>query len=171
MSWPVAKFTPPPLIMWSASNRVVHFVSSRFFGYHYVWCSPVFDASALGRYARGAGQPPSSDPVSIYRNLHAAVQRKDEHNPTIQRQRTTLAAVALKLSAGGQISDDAAKEVIAYVEATTVSDWVPLIYAIPYAPVSGRVLAVPRTDRASAEPEYVIPDLVEGEFDIIEPMP
>ena len=171
VSWPVARIHPQPLILWSASNRVVHFVNSRFFGYHYSWCSPVFDASAVGRYARGAGQPPSSDPVTIYRNLHAAVTRRDEHDPHIARQKKTLASVALQLSAGGSISDEDAKEVVAYLDATAIADWWPVIYVIPYAPVAGRVLAVPRTDRASAEPEYVIPDLKADEFEVIEPLP
>jgi hypothetical protein len=169
--WPVAVFNPKPLLLWSASNHVVHFVASRYFGYHYVWCSPVFDASAVGRYSVGFGQPPSSDPASIYRALHAAVIRRDEHDHNMQRQKAKLKAVALELSQEGRISVDTAREIVAYLDATHISDWKPLIYAIPYSGVQDRVLAVPREERASAEPEYVIADLAPSEFDVIEPMP
>jgi hypothetical protein len=136
-----------------------------------VWCSPVFEADAVSRYAPGAGQPPSCDPATIYRSLLAAVTRPDPNNSDIQRQKTKLSAVALDLANRGTILMDAAQEAVAYLEATHVTDWKPLIYAIPYAGVEDRVLAVPRAERVSAEMEYVITDLRPAEFDVIEPMP
>ena len=169
-AWPVANFSSAPLIMWSATNRIVHYVCTHFFPSYYVWCSPVFEADAVGRYTRGAGQPPSSDPATIYRSLHTAVTKRDEHNGDVQRQRTKLAAVALDLSARNVISEDDAKEAVTYLKSAHISEWKPMIYVIPYSSVNGRVLAVPRGHRASGAPEYVIADLLEGEFEAIEPL-
>lgn len=169
-AWPVASFSPPPLIMWSATNRVVHYVCTHFFPNYYVWCSPVFDGDAVGRYTRGAGQPPSSDPATIYRSLHTAVSKRDEHNGDVERQRKKLAAVALDLSTQGAISVEDAQEAVTYVQNAHISDWKPMIYVIPYTSVKGRVLSVPRGHRASGAPEYVISDLREGEFEAIEPV-
>jgi hypothetical protein len=170
-AWKIANFPNEPMFMWSATNRVVHHVSAHFFPSFYVWCSPVFEGKALGRYSIGAGQPPSSDPASIYRALHAAVCGKDEHNADVERQKEKLRTVALDLQANGMIDADDAAEVVAYVEAAHISAWTPMIYVIPYVAVKGRVWRVPRTDRASGSPEFVIRDLRSHEFEAIEPMP
>jgi len=50
-------------------------------------------------------------------------------------------------------------------------DWKPLVYVIPYAAVAGRAQLVPRPKRASHEPEYILADLGDTEFQIIEPWP
>ncbi len=125
----------------------------------------------MGRYHRSYGQPPSSDPARIYRSLHAAVTDKDEHNVDVERQRQKLQDVALKLLSDSKINDDDAQEVVAYMKAAHISEWKPMIYAIPYDAVRNRVLAVPRDQRASGHPEYVIADLKAEEFEAIEPMP
>ena len=156
--------------MWSATNQVVHYVCTHFFPHYYVWCSPVFEGRAQSRYDRNFRQPPSSDPARIYRSLYDAVMDRDEHNADVHRQREKLQKVALDLSATGKISDDSAEEVVAYLDGAHISDWTPMIYAIPYEGVRGRVLAVPRAARASGKPEYVIQDLSGHEFNAIEPM-
>ena len=56
----------------------------------------------------------------------------------------------------------------AIVGRATFTDWTPLIFVMPYAPLKARVEDVPRDRRASHEPEYIIADLRPGEFDIIE---
>lgn len=88
----------------------------------------------------------------------------------MNRQRQKLQDVALDLLAKSVISDMQAKEVVGYLQAAHISEWKPMIYAIPYHMVRGRVLLVPREMRASAKPEYVIPDLATHEFHAIEPM-
>lgn len=125
----------------------------------------------MGRYARGAAQPPSSDPASIYRSLHTAVSRKDEHNGDVVRPKDKLTSVALDLSTRSIISQQDAQEAAAYVNAAHISEWKPMIYVIPYPAVADRVLSVPRIVRASGAPEYIIADLSSQEFEAIEPMP
>lgn len=160
-----------PILLWSASNAIKHLIGSRYLGRHYVWCSPVFDAGAVARYAPGAGQPPSSDPVSIYRALHADVTKRDKHSDAIARQRLSCQGVALQLLSEGKISQDDAAEIAAIVNNAEPGDWKPLIYAIPFALVADRVQRVSLDKRASFEDEFIIPDLKEHEFHIIEPMP
>lgn len=167
----MASGPPKPILLWTASNTIKHMIGSRYLGYHFVWCSPVFDASAVARYTPGARQPPSSDPASIYRVLHADVKAGDRHSDAIERQRKSCKATALKLLAEGKLSGDQAAEVASIVDASQVSDWRPLIYAIPFELVNIRVQLVPVDQRASLEPEYIIPDLRDHEFHVIEPMP
>jgi hypothetical protein len=69
----------------------------------------------------------------------------------------------------GHISKDDQDEIVAIVQSATFSDWRPLIYVIPYSVVANRVLRVPRAKRASHEPEYIVEDLADGEFQIVEP--
>ena len=170
--WDVASFDKDaPVLLWSAGNRVTHYISENFFGQHYVWCSPTFDASAVERGKTGYAQPPSSDPVSIYRDLFEGVRRNDAHHHLVERHKAKLQAVALDRHIAKQLTAGGAREVISYLENSTIKDWVPLVYVIPLAPVASRVLTVPRTERASWSPEYVIQDLLSTEFSVIEPMP
>jgi hypothetical protein len=167
----VATNNGQPILLWSAGNWLKYYIQQNYFGYHYVWCSPIFEGAAQSRYAQGAGQPPSSDPATIYRNLHAAVVKSDQHDNEIARQSKTLKATALMLSRSGVISQSQAAEVAIIIKKATIKEWRPLLYAIPYALVANRVQAVPVGKRASIEPEFIIPDLKDGEFHIIEPMP
>jgi hypothetical protein len=137
-------------------------------GQHFAWCSPVFSGEKLGRYMIGANQPPSSDPSSIYQSLSKAIERSDGHDPKIISQRATLSALAVEWHTNGRITADDRDDIVTILSMATFAEWKPLIYVIPYAPVASRVQLVPRARRASLEPEYIIPDLVTGEFDIIE---
>lgn len=169
ISPPVVVVSSPPLLLWSTNTHLKYRIQKEFFGdKHYVWCSPVFSAAALGRYDIGANQPPSSDPFSIYRELRDAVGRTDSGCAKIISQKKVLRALAVELHGEGKISEAAMKEIVAMVKTADFSDWRPLIYTIPFSPVANRVLSVPRGQRASHEPEYIVRDLDRGEFQIIE---
>lgn len=112
-----------------------------------MWCSQVFDAEKQSPYALGAAQAPSSDPKAIYKDLAQAIARADDHNAKIASQKTVLSGLAIDWHNNGAISEKDRDEIAA-----------------------SRVIDVPRNDRASSEPEYIIPDLVTDEFDIIEVM-
>lgn len=160
----------PPLLLWSTNTWFKYRIQQDFFGgVHYVWCSPEFEGAKLGKYALSSSQPPSSDPCTIYRQLKHAVSNGDEHDPKIESQRNTLSALAQSYHAENSISDLDRDEILAMIAKSTVKDWRPLIFVIPFATVSGRVELVARSRRASHEPEYIIKDLSDGEFRIIEP--
>jgi hypothetical protein len=145
-------------------------IQQQFFGgKHYVWCSPAFEGGNLGKYALGSMQPPSSDPASIYRTLRKAVEAKDGNDAKILSQKKTLMGRADAWHRNGEISKDTREEIVLMVKMADFQDWRPLVYVIPYDVVRPRVQVVPRKRRASHEPEYIIADLADGEFDIIEP--
>jgi len=146
-------------------------INEHYVGYHYVWCSPVFEGAALGRGALGADQPPSSDPASIYRRLHDDVAGRDRHAQEIDRQKQAMKSTALFLQSKGIIVAETAAMIAETVDVADKWDFRPILYAIPFEPIASRVVLVPPSQRASIEPEYIIPDLKQGEFHMIEPFP
>ena len=163
--------SPAPILLWSTTCALKHRIGETYYGSHYVWCSPVFEAAALPAYALGATQPPSSDPVTIYRQLHAAVARRDRHDAKIAGFKKSLKAVAVMQRGAGIITPEQANEIVGRVKTADFADWKPLMYVIPYALVASRLQVVPLKNRASDEPEYIIPDLKSQEFHFFELMP
>lgn len=134
-----------------------------------MWCSPEFEGAKLGKYQLGSAQPSSSDPGTIYRLLKHSIKTGDQHDSKIVDQKASMKALSVSLAASGKISVSDRDEIVAMVDASNLHDWRPLIYVIPYALVATRAKLVDRSKRASNEPEYIIDDLVDGEFRIIEP--
>jgi hypothetical protein len=158
-----------PLILYSTNTYLKFRIQEDYRKEHYVWCSPAFDATKLGKYAVGSSTPPSSDPASICRNLHRAVSQSDDHDAKIAEQRKTLLSLAVQWFTAGHITDADKDEITAIVSTARFPDWRPVVFIIPYATVAARVTEVPRAKRASIEPEYIIEDLKFHEFDLIEP--
>jgi hypothetical protein len=158
-----------PLLLYSTNTYLKFRIQEDYRKEHHVWCSPAFEAAKLGRYAIGAGTPPSSDPASIYRNLCRAVKEADDHDSKIAEQKKVLLGLAVEWCYGGLISDAAREEITAIVTGARFPDWRPLLFVMPYHFVAARVREVPRANRASIEREYIIPDLKVEEFHIIEP--
>jgi hypothetical protein len=162
---------PAPLFLWSTNTHLKYRIQQMFAGgRHYVWCSPAFEGAALPRYAVGSGQPPSSDPASIYRALLHVAKTGDQGDGKVISQKKTLKALAVSWEKSGQIDANAKSEIHAMVKLAQPVDWRPLIYVIPFSMVEARVVLVPREKRASHEPEYIVSDLSDGEFNLIEPM-
>jgi hypothetical protein len=158
-----------PLLLYSTNSYLKFRIQRDYRGEHHAWCSPTFEAAKLGRYVRGAGTPPSSDPASIYRNLHRAVTEADDHDSKIAEQKKVLLSLAVKWCDDGIISVPEREEITAITTSARFPDWRPLLFVMPYHLVAARVQSVPRGHRASIEPEYIVADLKSHEFDIIEP--
>jgi hypothetical protein len=159
-----------PLVLYSTNTLLKYKIQRDYRKEHHVWCSPIFEAAKVGRYVRGAGTPPSSDPASILRALHRAVTDADDHDTKIADQKKVLLGLAVQWFNASLISDAAQQEIAAMVTAARFTDWKPLLFVIPYHAVASRVAEVARARRASSEPEYIVPDLKPDEFDIIEPI-
>jgi hypothetical protein len=160
---------PPPLLLYSTNTTLKYRIQKQFCGdRHHVWCSPFFEGAALNKYAIGRNQPASSDPSTIYRDLCRAVDTKDGGCLKIGSQKKVLKGLAGIWLASGAITRDQRNEIVAMVTRSDFSDWRPLLFVIPYATVTSRVALVPRSQRASHEPEYIIRDLADHEFNIIE---
>ena len=77
-----------PALLWSTNTYLKYLIQKTYRAdKHYVWCSSVLEGAAMPKYAIGAGQPPSSDPASIYRTLHHAVRTSDAGDQKIAEQK------------------------------------------------------------------------------------
>ena len=155
-----------------STNTQLKFVLQRdyFGGLHYAWCSPVFDPRTLGRYTAGSLLPSSSNPATIYRDLHeATVKTPDWHCKKIDDQKATLMSLAVKLAESGNITEAARDEVTQIVRTAPITEWRPLLYIIPYTEaLKPRIKEVPLAKRASREMEYIVEDLRVEEFHVVE---
>lgn len=147
-----------------------HRISQEFVGTHRVWCSPVFDSAAHASYGPGGSSAASSDPASIYRSLLHDVKSSDTHSNEITRQKKGLRRLALQLRGNGTLTPERAAEMTVLISKAQIIDWRPLIYAIPFAPIASRVERVAAKHWAGLEPEFIIPDLRQEEFVVIEPV-
>jgi len=158
-----------PLILWSASCRLKFEINQRYYRKkHYCWCSPVFEAAALGRFEIGSNQPRSSDPASIYRDLMEYQRRPDGHDEKIASWRKGILEVAVMLCELGDITELQRGEIALRERSAGLAQWKPLMYVIPFDRVRDRVEQVPLESAASSEPEYIVSDLFEEDFEIVE---
>jgi len=158
-------------ILYSTNTQLKYVLQRDYFGgLHYAWCSSVFDPRTLGRYSAGAQLPSSSNPATIYRDLHeASIKTPDWHCKKVQDQKATLMALAVKFAVAGKITELARDEAIEIVRTAPISEWRPLLYVVPYTEaLKPRVKDVPFDKRASREMEYIVEDLKADEFHVIE---
>lgn len=137
---------------------------------HYVWCSEEFDSSKVRSYSPSGHVPPTSNPVDIYRDLKRAIETGDTHNAKIVEQRNSLLQLAIEWESKGEISAAVSADMSYVVQHhPDFHIWRPLIYVIPLTPsVERRRVAVPLAHCAGLGPEYIIKDLNDFEFDLIE---
>jgi len=157
-------------LVYSTNVFLKHHIQRTYRGdVHHVWCSEEFDSAALARYASGAGVPPSSNPVDIYRRLKDAVKRGDTHDEKIEAQKASLASLAVKWAEAGEISESDRVDILYKVNKGPFDYWRPLIYVIPRQPIEARLERVSADQCAGLGPEFIVRDLRGNEFDIIEP--
>jgi hypothetical protein len=159
----------PHLVLYSTNTYLKFRIQREYRETFFAWCSPVFEGKKRSRFDVGAGQPPSSDPHSIYWDLRNAVEQSDGHNTKINEQKTNIPALAVEWNNAGEITNPVCEEIAMLVSMASFKDWRPLIYVIPAAGLGARVELVARNRRASSEPEYIVKDLMKDEFDVIEP--
>jgi hypothetical protein len=139
-------------------------------GVHFAWVSECFDISSAPAGSAAALIAPTSSPRRIYRDLQEACTAEDSHNAAIVRYKKTFQRLAREWLGDGSLTKDQGDEIIASVRAPSWRIWRPVLYVIPSDPVvaAGRLISVPRRDRAAYGPELQINDLRRHEFDIIE---
>lgn len=159
----------PPLL-YSTNAFLKYQINTRYRnGKHYVWCGETFDSSKVSRYHPAALTAPSSDPCAIYKRLREDVQHQDRHSEKIRDQKASYLTLAVKWRDAGEISPDDCQEIAYMVEHAPFDSWRPLIYVFPRQLVASRLQLVDPAQRASiGVPEYIVPDLSDGEFDLVE---
>jgi hypothetical protein len=113
---------------------------------------------------------PTANPCRIYRNLLEECRGTDAHSPLINGYKKTFTRLAKKWLSDSSLSKDHYDEIVVRVRSGTWTVWRPVLYVIPREPIekAGRLISVPRRDRAAHGPELQIADLQRDEFDIIE---
>jgi hypothetical protein len=161
----------PGPILYSANPWFATEVATQYRdGIHFAWVCECFDTEkALGGSA-AAMIAPTSNPRRIYRNLFEEYKAQEEHSLEIKRYKKTFTRLAKIWRDEGSITKPQCDEIIASVRARSWIIWKPVLYVIPRAPIeaAGRLISVPRADRAGYGPEQQIIDLRPDEFDIIE---
>ncbi|TXG94651.1 MAG: hypothetical protein E6R09_16975 [Rhodocyclaceae bacterium] len=135
---------------------------------HYVWCSESFDSSKQPGYSLASLVAPSSNPISIYRELRDGYRKGEKHSDKIRQTKTTLKALAVDWHSKGEISDQDKEEIILLADDPDMAYWRPLVYVIPRNIVEAKLKLVHLGKRASFGLEFVIEELQRNEFDIIE---
>jgi hypothetical protein len=160
---------PPHSLLYSTNCYLKFRIARDYLGHHHVWCSTRFNSQTAGKYELGAHTPPSSNPFSIYRDLLQASSEGDEHSYKIEEQRTRLTALAVKLESSGILDSTTKEEIAEIVRLAPFTEFRPLLYIIPCGiHLEGRSSLVPRSERASAEPEFIVTKLAESEFQLME---
>jgi hypothetical protein len=139
-------------------------------GLHFAWVCECFDSRSAAAGSAAALIAPSSNPCRIYRNLYEEYKGQEEHSPMIRDYRKTFVRLAREWLADGSLTKDQHDEIVAAVRAKTWTIWRPVLYVIPRNPIeiAGRLVMVPRRDRAGYGSEMQIKDLQPHEFDVIE---
>lgn len=161
----------PGPILYSTNPWFATDIATRYRGgTHFAWVCEYFDTATAPAGSAAAMIAPTSNPRRIYRNLFEEYKAEEGHSPEVKRYKKTFTLLARKWFADGSITKDQQDEIIASVRATSWRIWRPVLYVIPRAPIeaTGRLISVPRSDRASYGPEQQIVDLHPDEFDIIE---
>lgn len=159
------------VLLYSVNCFLKHNIQTRYQGdKHYVWCSESHDSMSPGALTPGAVPvPPTSNPAEIYRSLKRDVENEDKHSYKITEQRASLTRLARNWHKSGLISLNDRNDIIYAVKSVGFREWRPLLYIIPRALVQTRLQVVPLHRRAHPlAVEYIIPDLLRSEFEIIE---
>jgi len=164
----------PGVLLYSTNPWIAHqFAVEYRRGLHYVWCSEFYDPARAATWSTAAAIAPSSSPKGLFDILAADCEREETHSYLIKRYRKTFKNLAAEWLASGEITQDQHDEIVATVKAPSWKIWRPQLYVIPRAPIesAGRLMRVPRKERAAFGPELRIVDLQVSEFDIMDTPP
>jgi len=150
-----------------STNVLLAYKISKFYynDLHYVWCTPDFGSPSSGVLA---SNPPSSQALYRYNCLQTAVKGGDLHSPEIAQQKTGLVLGAETKYGKGAITKGQRDDILYATEHSPITEFRPLIYAIPYADVKHLLKPVPIAERARpTSVEYIIEELPGAMFDIL----
>lgn len=121
---------PEPLVLYSANTLLAYRINEHFYGQsHFVWCSPFFSASAASIDVQ---MPPSSTPCDICRSYLEDIYRQDRHSVRIQRNQTGIKKGMRAKRNQGALTPEQYKEISRLVSTSSLEDYRPLLYIIPF---------------------------------------
>lgn len=156
-----------PILLYSANTWLAYAIAEQYYGgQHYVWCTPHFDPSGVASINYAV--PPSSSPVEIYRGLRMDVTNGDRHSAKISANKAGILRGVEARRKDGDITDVAAQEIVAILDAADIRDFRPLFFVIPFSLVRDQVEPVPVSQRAHPfSAEFIIKRLSRSCFDAI----
>lgn len=160
---------PAPILLYSTNTWLAFIVAENYYnGMHYVWCTPRFGDSRSVP-SGDVVLPPSSRPYEIYRRLHEEVHSGDRHSPKVSDNKAGILRGAAYKREAGVINEQQESDIAAIVERAELMDFRPLLYQIPYEPVSALLREVPISKKAHPlSKEYIIEELPRNCFEPIE---
>jgi len=171
----------PPTLLYSTNTWLAYTISQTYYhAEHYVWCSPYPNSrwlpTGLASLPPSSSPgdiylslPPSSSPGDIYLSLHADILGGDLHSAKVDQNRDGIRNGARIKHAAGIITEAQLEDIEKIVNRSSLRDFRPLLYVIPFGPVADRVEAVPLARRASLfHEEYIIERLPRALFEVIE---
>jgi hypothetical protein len=111
-----------------------------------VWCTPYFDTE--NAFDLGAKVPPSSCPRDLFVSLAEDVARDDRHSLKIRTIKDGILRGAEFKLRSGVITAPQFEEIKYMLQAAQTSDFVPLLYVIPFDGVRNLARSVPVGARA-----------------------
>jgi hypothetical protein len=134
---------------------------------HYIWCTQYFDPqSRINPYN---SVPPTSSPKEIYWTLQKEINAGDRHSSKIVQNKAGLQRGAdIKLKEG-VITLNQHRDITEIVMAAESKDFKPILYVIPFNPVSDLIKSVAVKDKAHIlSEEFIIENLPRHLFDAIQ---
>jgi hypothetical protein len=156
-----------PLLLYSTNTWLAYAIAERYYdGVHFAWCSPVYDGTRADAHVK---IPPSASPADIYRLLLDEVERGERHSAILEEKRKGLLRGADARRAEGLIGDAEWEKINQAVETSSLHEFRPVLYLIPYDGVRGMVVEAPVHERAHPfSIEYKVNPLPRGAFDMLE---
>lgn len=150
------------LLLYSINTWLAYKIAEQYYSNtHYVWCSPLFNATNTN--------PPSSNPIEIYCSLRKDIEGKDHHSSKIEQNKTGIIKGANIKKSKGIITDSQEQDIIDIVTAAELEDFRPLIYIIPTEKVNTIIKPVSYKFKANKfSHEYIIEELPKPLFDVID---
>lgn len=157
-----------PLVLYSTNSLLSYRIAQKYYGeMHFVWCAPFFNYNSAP--SLDVNIPPSSSPSEIYRCLYEDITRGDQHSIKIELNKAGILRGANAKERIKVITEAARLEIYAMVRRAEMADFRPLLYVIPYPPVTGLIQEVPIEERAHPfSVEYRIENLHRDLFDVIQ---
>ncbi len=154
-----------PHVLYSTTTRLAYVIASRFYGhFHYAWCAP---QPAPDRFE--FPNPPSSDPLTIYRNYERDIAGGDEHSAQITGNRRGLIVGASERLRQGMMTPEEYARIRGIVDQARLAEFKPLLLVIAYALVADLVKPAPPEQRARAtSEEYNVENLPGELFDVLD---
>jgi hypothetical protein len=154
-----------PLVLYSTCTKLAYLIAEQYYsGLHYVWCAP---APVSDRFR--LSNPASSDPLSIYWRFHHDIKTHDMHSASVRDNKQGILKGAVARHSQGLITDEEKIEIETIVQHSAISDFMPLLFIIPFAIVHSVTTRAPVLSRArSSSQEYIINRLQRTQFDVLE---